>query len=60
MKIEIEVPIQYSSNIDEELRHLKEEVCEIFSVDSIKLKVIVDEDATYKTQIMGWYNERRL
>lgn len=60
MKIEIEVPIDYSSNIDEALRHLKEEVCEIFGVDSIKFKIVVDSNPTNSTQITGWYNERRL
>jgi hypothetical protein len=60
MKIEVELPIDYSSDINKKLGKLGDEVREIFNVDSIKIEVKEEPMVPGTTQIMGWYNERRL
>jgi len=60
MKIEIEIPIQGTTMLNEGLGILAQEVQEIFNVSSCKITVIDETKTPGTSKIQGWYNERRL
>jgi hypothetical protein len=60
MKIEIEIPIQGTTILNEGLGILAQEVQEIFNVSSCKITVIDETITPGTSQIQGWYSEKRL